>query len=343
MTENESARRVTIDGLSHSYDDVAVLHDIHLDVAPGESLALLGPSGCGKTTLLRIIAGLERPQTGSVTIGGQCVYGPDSWVGPEHRSVGLVFQDWALFPHLSVEANVGYGLARKDRKGSHVRDALAMVGLEQMGERMPSTLSGGQQQRAALARAIAARPSVLLLDEPFSNLDATLRADVRTEVKQLLIELGVTAVFVTHDQAEAFVLGDRVAVMRDGRIAQIDTPTMVYSQPSDVWTAEFVGTASVVSAEAHGSMAMLPFGEVPLASPMDGTCDVLFRPEQLAITEGSDATVESVEFYGAYTTVVVTVANTQLRVTTPPSTTISRGTQVGLTFIGDTAAAYSRD
>ena len=194
-----TARRVVVAGLDKSFDGPPVLAGVDLEVEPGESLALLGPSGCGKTTLLRLIAGLERPNAGTVTVGDTEMAGPDAWVPPEKRKVGMVFQDWALFPHLTVGRNVGYGLPRGERDGPRVAEALEMVGLGDLADRMPETLSGGQKQRVALARAIAPRPTVLLLDEPFSNLDSALRIGVRTEVHRLLVDLAITSVFVTHD------------------------------------------------------------------------------------------------------------------------------------------------
>ena len=211
---------VDVRGVHKSFGTTAVLRDVDLDVPSGSVVALLGPSGCGKTTLLRIIAGLEAPDAGEVRVGGRLLTGPATSVPPEHRRVGMVFQDWGLFPHLTVAQNVGYGLPRGERRGARVDEALELVGLVGLGHRSPTTLSGGQQQRVALARALAPRPSVLLLDEPFSNLDAALRVQVRGEVHRLLRELGVTTVFVTHDQEEAFVLGDEVAVMSEGRVVQ---------------------------------------------------------------------------------------------------------------------------
>ena len=234
-----------IQDLEHSYDEDPVLHGVSLNVATGESLALLGPSGCGKTTLLRLIAGLERPSSGSITIGEDLVAG-DAWVPPDRRRVGMVFQDWALFPHLSVAKNVAYGLTKSSTRDTEVAAALEMMNLAELADRMPATLSGGQQQRVALARALAPRPGILLLDEPFSNLDTSLRIEVRTEVRRLLADLGITSIFVTHDQDEAFIVGDRVAVMRQGEVVQTDSPQVLYHHPVDQWTAEFVGTVSVL-------------------------------------------------------------------------------------------------
>ena len=244
---------VAIDGVSVSYDGAAMaVDDVSVSVAAGSIVSLLGPSGCGKTSLLRAIAGLERPAAGSISIGGRAVSGPGAWVKPEHRSVGMVFQDGALFPHLTVAQNVEFGLnaahIRADRteRAARVAELLDLVDLAGLDERLPETLSGGQRQRVALARSLAPNPSVLLLDEPFSALDAGLRVHVRAEVARILREVGVTSIFVTHDQDEAFVLGDRVAVMRDGRVEQFGAPDELYRSPTSKWVARFVGEANFV-------------------------------------------------------------------------------------------------
>lgn len=323
-----------------------VLDGVSLDVPAGRTLALLGPSGCGKTTLLRSIAGLERPSDGTVSIDGDLMSGPSKWVPPERRRIGMVFQDWALFPHLSVAKNVAYGLSRRERREreAQVQTSLDLVGLHGMGGRMPSTLSGGQQQRVALARALAPKPRVLLLDEPFSNLDTNLRAEVRAEVHHLLLELGITAVFVTHDQEEAFVLGDRVAVMNAGRIEQIDTPHNIYTAPSSRWVAQFVGEASLVRGHASGSTAATPLGDVALESELHGTVDVLIRPEQVAMERSSgSATVELIEFYGHDAMVYLNLEGQRIRVRTGPDTGVSRGDTVSLTYLGETALGFPID
>jgi len=315
MSAAARARSVTIDGVSKRFDVDPVLDDISLHVQPGEALALLGPSGCGKTTLLRLIAGLDRPDTGSIAVADRVVAG-SSWVPPEQRSVGLVFQDWALFPHLSVAKNVAYGLPRSERNGPRVEEALSLVGLDGMLDRMPDTLSGGQQQRVALARALAPRPGMLLLDEPFSNLDTSLRVEVRAEVHRLLLKLGITAIYVTHDQEEAFVLGDRVAVMHDGRIAQIDTPAALYTAPASRWVAGFVGGAAFLPAVAHGATADCAIGTVTLAQHAEGPTDLLLRPEDLAVVPGGSALVTQVEYYGHDAMVYVDVGDNVLAVRT---------------------------
>ena len=216
-----------------------------LTVQQGEILALLGPSGCGKTTTLRLIAGFETPDSGRVVIRGETMAGPRRWVPPEARGVGIVFQDYALFPHLTVAQNVGFGLkplgpsARQERLGQ----ILELVGLQSFRNRFPHELSGGQQQRVAVARVLAPAPALVLLDEPFSNLDADLRAQMREEVEKLLRNTGTTGIFVTHDQEEAFTLSDRVGVLNEGRLEQLDTPERIYHHPATPFVAEFVGAA----------------------------------------------------------------------------------------------------
>ena len=339
------ARAVAVSGLSYQYDAAPVLHEIDLSIAAGESLALLGPSGCGKTTLLRCIAGLERPTAGTVKIGSDTVLGASTWVPPERRRVGMVFQDWALFPHLSVAKNVAYGIKNGSRNGNGDRDqrvaqALDLVGLGDVGDRMPSTLSGGQQQRVALARALAPEPSVLLLDEPFSNLDTTLRVEVRAEVDRLLRSLGITSVFVTHDQQEAFVVGDRVAVMRDGHIVQVDDPRNIYAHPAERWVAQFVGAGALVRAQASGPTVDTPIGPVTLTEPSHGPVDVLLRPEQLALRTGNGATVEQVEFYGHDAMVCVSIGETMLQIRTEPGMRVHPGDRVDVAFVGRSATAF---
>jgi len=320
---------------------VHALSDVSFDLDGGRLLTLLGPSGCGKTTLLRLIAGLEHPTAGTIHIGDTAVAGNGSWVAPEHRRVGMVFQDWALFPHLSVAANVGYGLDRDARKSSAVTDALNLVGLADLADRMPATLSGGQQQRVALARALAPKPGILLLDEPFSNLDSSLRVEVRSEVHRLLHELGITAVFVTHDQEEAFVLGDRIAVMRDGRIVQVDSPHGLYTSPADRAVAEFVGAGSIVPSMATAGVAASPCGPVKVGIDA-GPVDILFRPEQLSLDADGEHTVDLVEYYGHDTMVFVRANKSDdlLRVRCAPEVAVRRGDRVGLRFVGDTAVAF---
>ena len=301
------AGSLRIEGIEKRFDGTQVLAGVDVDVAAGTMCVVLGPSGSGKTTLLRLIAGLETADAGRIELGGRALTDVSGGVDlkPEKRRIGMVFQDWALFPHLTVAENVAYGLGRRQTSNPRVAEVLEMVGLAEYASRTPGTLSGGQQQRVALARALAPRPEVLLLDEPFSNLDVALRVRVRTEVHRLLVDAGVTAVFVTHDQQEAFVLADQVVVMRDGRIVQSATPPDLYAHPVDAWVATFVGDANLLPGEANGRVASTALGPIALASPAHGPVHVLIRPEQLAIVDGDSATAEFLEYYGHDAIVVV--------------------------------------
>jgi len=283
-------------GLSKRFGDVAALDNFNLDVWEGSLLTLLGPSGCGKTTALRVIAGFEQ-SSGTVEIRGRMVQGPEDFVRPEKRRVGMVFQDYALFPHLTVAANIGYGLTKGADPG-RVGDALDLVGLTGLGDRMPSELSGGQQQRVALARALAPEPDVILLDEPFSNLDANLRDRVRREMKAILAEAGATAVLVTHDQEEALATSDLVAVMYRGRVIQVDSPAALYSNPADPWVASFLGDSDIIEATAHRGYADTELGR--FKTDLKGPVVVVVRPEdvQISIGETPNARVSRSEFFG---------------------------------------------
>lgn len=230
--------------LSKKFGQIHAVDNVNLTLGEGRFLALLGPSGCGKTTTLRLIAGFEPPDAGEIEIGGRLVNAPGLHMPPEQRSVGMVFQEYALFPHLNVADNVAYGIAKGVDKQKRVHEVLSMVGLAEVKTRMPYELSGGQQQRVALARALAPRPTLILLDEPFSNLDASLRSQVRAEVRQILRQALATAIFVTHDQEEAFSLADEVAVMIEGQIVQTDKPQKLYRRPVNKQVAAFLGNVN---------------------------------------------------------------------------------------------------
>jgi iron(III) transport system ATP-binding protein len=269
--------------VAKSFGDVTAVADADLCVEHGEFVALLGPSGCGKTTLLRLIAGFERPDRGEIAIGGRPVAG-SAWVPPDRRRVGMVFQDYALFPHLTVAANIGFGLSR-GRRAARVRETLELVGLEQHAERYPHELSGGQQQRVALARALAPEPQVVLLDEPWSNIDPLRRASMRDELCTILRAAEVTVVLVTHEREEAFSVADRLALMRDGRIVQAGVPEEVYFAPADRWAAEFVGAANIIPGKLAGGAVETAIGIFPAACGNGHTpVDVLIRPELLELT-----------------------------------------------------------
>src|SRR5918999_2934797 len=298
MPKTAATGALAVEGLDKAFGGVLVLDQAGLRADPGRVVALLGPSGCGKTTLLRCIAGLERPDAGQVRLDGRDLSAPGAFVAPERRRIGMVFQDGALFPHLTVAGNVGYGLSRTERRGARMEEALALVDLAGFGDRLPASLSGGQAQRVALARALVTRPSVLLLDEPFSNLDTILRVQIRAEVQRLLADLGVTAVFVTHDQEEAVVVGDEVAVMPGGRVVQQATPAALYRAPASRSVAAFLGDANLVPGVAAAGQTHTALGPVPLAAELRGDVDVLLRPEQLRVSAGAGAAIDSGQYFG---------------------------------------------
>jgi iron(III) transport system ATP-binding protein len=293
---------IRLDRIAKSFGPTRAVEEVTLEVARGELMAVLGPSGCGKTTLLRLIAGFEAPDRGSVDVGEETVAGPGRLVPPERRRVGMVFQDYALFPHLSVEANVAFGLSRRSReeRDSLTRRTLELVGLQHKARRHPHELSGGERQRVALARALAPEPEVVLLDEPFSNLDATLRADLRREVELILRDAEATALLVTHDQEEALSLADRLAVMREGRIVQVGAPEEVYGRPASRWAAQFVGEVNVLAGVARDGGVDTELGRFDLRAPATGTVHVAVRPEQLELSARHDGNAEVVsrEFRG---------------------------------------------
>jgi len=293
---------LTIRDLRKSFADTVAVGGLDLHVEGGRLCALLGPSGCGKTTTLRLIAGLERPDAGSIELGERALTTAGTFVPPERRRIGMVFQDYALFPHYDVAGNVAYGLGRRANRG-RVREVLELVGLDRVADRPVHQLSGGQQQRVALARALAPTPELILLDEPFSNLDASLRERVREDVREIIAAAGVTALFVTHDQEEALSLAERVAVLREGRVEQVGTPEEIYSRPSTPWMAAFLGEVEVLAGEARDGRVKCELGSLAVETKAEGTVEVLIRPESVAIgitgpPDATEAEVVGRRFYG---------------------------------------------
>ncbi len=330
-------------------DGTRALEPVDLDVNAGETVVLLGPSGCGKTTLLRIIAGLESPdQGGSVRFGDDDV----TAMPIERRNVGMVFQSYALFPNLDVRGNIEYGLkvrkvASSDRS-ARVDEMLAMMQLDAFGHRSIDQLSGGQRQRVALARALAVRPRVLLLDEPLTALDAKLRDQLRVDIDRLLRSLSVTAIYVTHDQAEAMALGDRVAVMEKGRIAQIGTPQDIYYQPRTRFVADFVGTMNRMQGRANGDALDVPGGRLTWrgAARTDSvTVEVMFRPEDVRIVAAGAGqlrgTIVSAFFLGDHTRLIVDSGGAEpIVVETNERRTYRKGDAIELAVEGDAIIAF---
>jgi iron(III) transport system ATP-binding protein len=315
-----------------SYGKTHVLKGINLDIKPGEFFAFLGPSGCGKTTLLRLIAGFNVAQTGAVRVGGADVSGLPPW----KRDVGMVFQSYALWPHMSVRQNVAFGLEErrmpKPEIGRRVDQALDLVGLAHLKDRKPSQLSGGQQQRVALARTIAIRPKVLLLDEPLSNLDARMRVQVRRELRDLQQELGITTIFVTHDQEEANTICDRIAVMHDGIVQQVGTPMELYDRPANLFVASFLGTANILPGELSADRALFRIhggGEIPLAPGVASgeKIQLVFRPQNMVLGDQRaaaprertrlDGEVVNSEFLGASVRYGVRIGGSDVLVDVP--------------------------
>jgi iron(III) transport system ATP-binding protein len=286
--------------LSKKFGQVRALDKVNLTLSEDRFLALLGPSGCGKTTTLRLVAGFESPDEGEIEIAGQPVNAPGLHLPPERRNVGMVFQEYALFPHLNVTDNVAYGLSRGIDKKKRVQETLALVGLAGVEKRMPYELSGGQQQRMALARALAPDPDVILLDEPFSNLDAGLRRQVRAEVRQILRQAQATVIFVTHDQEEALSLADEVAVMIEGRIVQIDAPQKLYHHPASRQTATFLGDANFLPGQASNGQVTCALGQLPTVGIHTGLVEVMLRPEDLHLipSETGSAKIVGREYFG---------------------------------------------
>lgn len=335
---------VSIRDVRKQFGSVVAVGGVSLDLPKGAFMALLGPSGCGKTTLLRMLAGFERPDSGSITLGGRVLEDGRTHLPPEKRRIGLVFQEYALFPHMTVEANVGFGVDGRSERKKKVQEMLELVGLSGLGRRMPHELSGGQQQRVALARTLATEPDLVLLDEPFSNLDPTLRTKIRSEVRQILENFGATAIVVTHDQEEAFSLPGLVGVMLQGRLLQVDTPLRIYQEPAHRSVAAFAGDSNFLPGERRDNRVTWLFGAFRSDGP-DGPVDILVRPEDFGFDEASDITAKVVasEFFGRDQVVEVARPDgTQLRVRLLHGGDYRPGQSIGLRVTG-TPRAFDRE
>ncbi len=349
ITETTTARsavEVRLEGLRRRYGTVVALDGLDLTVKAGELVALLGPSGCGKTTTLRLLAGLEDADVGTITVGGREI----TRLPASKRDMGMVFQAYSLFPHMTVRENTAFGL-RMRRVGKQQRDRRAMemlelVGLGSQAGRYPHQLSGGQQQRVALARALAIEPTVLLLDEPLSALDAKVRAQLRDQIRRIQLEVGITTLFVTHDQEEALAIADRVGVMQDGRLEQLAAPTEVYSRPATPFVAEFVGLTNRLAGVVGGGNVLVRGRELPLVDPTtaEGPAIALVRPEAVTLAAQNLAesgpltgTVIASTFLGATSRVTVDLGDTTIlaQLTTADAMALPAGSRVALTIRPD--------
>jgi iron(III) transport system ATP-binding protein len=341
---------IELKNITKSYEGAKAVKELSFRVEEGEIFAILGPSGCGKTTTLRLIAGFENPDSGEVRINGAPVAGSGFFIPPERRNVGMVFQDYALFPHLSVKENIAFGLGRfgKAQREKIIETMLEFVGLKGFAERYPHQLSGGQQQRVALARALAPRPVVMLLDEPLSNLDADMRAQMRGEVLSILRKAQTTAVLVTHDQEEAFAMADCVAVMNAGRLEQIGSSEEIYHFPSTRFVADFVGQADFIDGVVEKRGIVTEIGVFPNNTSLakDTNVQLMVRPDDITFTldEKGSAVVENQEFKGSENLYALRLASGKLVHSSRPSTLlVEPGTRVRVkatpthivAFIGD--------
>jgi iron(III) transport system ATP-binding protein len=321
---------IRIDNVSKSFGKTEVLKEFTAEFADGEFITLLGPSGCGKTTMLRMLAGFERPTSGAIMIDEKVMSSDKEFVPPEKRGIGMVFQSYAVWPHMNVFKNVAYPLKIRKLPKEEIKEKvdriLEIVHLSQYANRMPSELSGGQQQRVALARALVAQPSMLLLDEPLSNLDAKLREEMRFEIKEIQKKLGINVVYVTHDRAEAMTMSDRIFVLNAGVMQQVGTPEEIYRHPVNSFVANFVGKVAFLKGNAEGGYVTVSGTDEKLRydGHVSGKAEIAVRPENIKILSGDDdpsggisATVSSVYFMGEYTDFRVTVGLSELRINAP--------------------------
>ncbi|MCU0351822.1 MAG: ABC transporter ATP-binding protein [Flavobacterium sp.] len=332
---------LSINNLSKKYlqSNHFAVHHFSLDIQKGEIVAITGESGCGKTTLLRLIAGLEIPDEGSISIYNQIVANRHTWIKPEKRKIGMVFQDYALFPHLNVQENIGFGLDKKANKSQVINDVLALVGLKGYEKRYPHELSGGQQQRVALARAFAPQPAVLLLDEPFSNLDEMLKDQVREELYQIIRQLRMTTLLVTHDTKDALTIADKIAVMKHGELQQYSNPKHLYESPDNLYVAKFFGKINVFKGKRETDSLITPIGNFFIRN--EKSQNIGIRPEQIDIEyfDGNNdkpnilkATITNLHFFGAYQEIIARINNDDIIIRTVKDTNWQEGQEVLLTI-----------
>lgn len=348
------SRRVRIDSVTKTYGELTVVDKVSLDIEKGEFFTLLGPSGCGKTTLLRMIAGFNEINGGTISFDDHVI----NELPPQKRNIGMVFQNYAIFPHMSVRDNVAYGLKKRKVKGEELKqkvdDAMELMQIAQYANRAPSQLSGGQQQRVALARAIVITPEILLMDEPLSNLDAKLRVEMRTSIKKIQKSLGITTIYVTHDQEEALAISDRIAVMKDGVVSQIGEPEDIYKKPKSKFVAGFIGTSCFIPAKANHEVITVqgkPILTKTLQNGYQGDVIISARPENIIVGEAVDhslcGTITLATFLGDYVAYEIEMDDkTILEVNEYTAQKLSAkrpGQRVGLQFEAERTSIFTPD
>ena len=326
---------LTINELSCHFGSFCAVDKISFELMPGECFALLGSSGCGKTTALRAIAGLETPSHGTIRHQEQIFFDQQTNLAPNLRNTGFIFQDYAIFPHLSIQDNITFGIKDASQKKANLERLLKLLGLEEHAKKMPHQVSGGQLQRVAIARTLAIKPSLVLMDEPFSNLDATLARRLRNEIRQIFKAEGVSSILVTHNQEEAFDFADRMAVMEQGKILQIGTPEELYQQPQSSQIASFFGHCQIISGQAQGKTATTSIGEVPLQQEHQGPCQILLRPENMRITPNAESSlsIKEVRFLGARKEVSIQTPDSEIFVNVSARSPIKVGDSISITAI----------
>jgi len=332
-----SSLKVKCTDLVKIFDTTTAVNGFSLELTKGQVLSLVGPSGCGKTTVLRLIAGLENPDAGTVEIAGKTMNGQHFFLPPEIRHVGMMFQDYALFPHMDVLKNIGYGLGRDSARADRLTEVISLTGIEHLKNRMPYQLSGGEQQRVALARAIAPRPEVLLLDEPFSNLDEALRSQVRQETKDILKKSNITTVFVTHSTEEAMEMGQTVAVMNHGLLEQVGSPETIFNSPATEFVANFMGMADFLETTLSKKLLHTEIGSLPAPRgvPNDTTLRVMIRPENISIepSDTGQGIIQQRIFRGAFCLFKLElISGKTIHCLVPSTKNLSEGSRVTIRF-----------